>query len=142
MKNRLYYISDKPNDKPNDKLNIFEHIPPIAASSLVNSSVDHIYLDAINSYKMEDAKKLILLCVTKLRPKGLVTITIYNINHLCKTYLNKSITDENFTEYLAVCQSIFSVDSIVDILSNSSIEISEISYSDNQFIIKIIGQRK
>ncbi len=137
MKKRLYRISHNPNCDAAG----CEVISPIQASGLINSSVDSIYLDHMNLYPIEDAKKLIILCAGKLRPKGILSINLYNILHICKSYTERSITDQELTQYLSNCRCVISVDNAIQMLQELSMDISEINYSNNQFIINIVCQR-
>jgi hypothetical protein len=140
MKKRLYCITNRTTST--NQVEELEYISPTQASALINSSVDHIHIDYLNAYEPEEAKKLILLSVNKLRPKGVISININNIANICKAYIDRSITDTQFTEYVSGCKSIFSVDSILSIVAAVPVDAYEINYFDNQFMVNVVCQKE
>lgn len=134
MKKRLYSVSNK-------ILPGFDNISIEQTPNLINSSIDHIYLDDINRYSLDDISKLLNICFLKLRHQGLLTIVFCNYRHICKAYIDGSMTDVELMAYIMKHNSIVSSSSLIDILNNLHANILEINQTSNNFITNIIAQR-
>jgi len=133
---RLYCIGDV------GTLPEFENIPVHQIVGLVNTSIDHIHIDNINKYTKNDAIKIIQISLEKLRPKGLLSIQIYNYSHICKLYSDNAITDDKLISYISGNQCIFSIPMIISLLDSAGAKVSELNFSADQFTIDLVSEKK
>lgn len=133
---RLYSIADK------QVLPEFENIPVQQLLNLINTSIDHIYIDNINKYTQEDTIKIIQISLEKLRPKGQLSLKMHNYEHICKLYSDNAIKDDKLLYYMRGNQSIFSITTMLSLLNNVGAKVSEINFTEDQFSVHLVSEKQ
>jgi hypothetical protein len=138
MKNnqRLFSVSEEP------VLPEFQNISVNQLQSLVNSSIDHIYIHNLNRYSKEEIAKIIEISLTKIRPQGFLSINIANYSHICKLYSENIINDDKLVKYIKNCNAVCSIDFIKELLSSLRMSIVQINYSEDLLEINLMIQKK
>lgn len=107
--------------------------------SIINCSIDTIFLYIVEYIKPEHVKHILLSLLEKLRPEGNIIIRFADLKKICELYNKNEITDGEFFAYVQNKNNILSIDFIMTIISDKFV-ITKIDYIDNH-IITII-QRK
>jgi hypothetical protein len=78
----------------------------------------------------------------KIRPNGLVTLTVNNLKHISRQYFNSALSDGDLLDLISEVKSIFSIKQIETIFQESkSFQVVKIEHSSNFFKIHITMKR-
>lgn len=136
---RLIYLSIPEKQKPIDG---FYTINPNGLDDVINYSVDHMHCDCLEYLPKNIAKTCLDMMCNKIRPDGLLTLTISNIKHICRNYYMNNMDDDTLLGLIHGRNSIFSIQSISDSIQRSGdMKILKIEISVNQLEMVITSQR-
>jgi predicted SAM-dependent methyltransferase len=128
--------------KKQEQIQGFDNIEISNLPNIVNHSVDHIYCGCIENFDTAIAVSTAEEIGKKIRPNGLLTLTINNLKHISRQYFNNGLADQDLLKLIDGVKSIFSIKQIESIFEeNKSFKIVKIEHSSNFFKIHITMKR-
>jgi hypothetical protein len=128
--------------KKQETINGFDNVEINDLSNLINHSIDHIYCGCIEYFDAQVATNVLAGIKEKIRPSGLVTLTINNFKHISRQYFNNSLSDEDMLNFISGVKSIFSLKQIASIFEkNEEFKTIKIEHTADFFKTYITIQR-
>jgi len=128
--------------KKQDTIQGFDNIEINDLSNLVNYSIDHIYCGCLEYFDSSVANNILEEIKEKIRPNGLVTLTINNFKHISRQYINNALSDKEMLGFINGVKSIFSLKQITLIFeSNQEFKVTKLENSTDFFKTYITIQR-
>lgn len=133
MKRNINLISNSCITNVNNCENI--HIDNL--DSLIDFSVDNIFYSMISKIEKTQAKKIIDILFTKIRPEGSIIITFEDAKLVCQNYLNNYISNQELLLSFRDTKNIISVDEIMTYIDVSKFVISSITRKNTNIIVSV-----
>lgn len=103
---------------------------------LINDSVDNIFVYCLNVLPEEKAKLTIDTLLNKLGLNGNINISILNVNHYIKDFIEQKIAKQDFLNAIHQLQAIVTTDEIISSLDAKKYQIQQIA--DQQHSTSIV----
>jgi predicted SAM-dependent methyltransferase len=128
--------------KKQEHIEGFDNIEISDLPNIVNHSVDHIYCGCLENFDTTTAISTAEEISKKIRPDGLITLTINNLKHISRQYFNSALADADLLNLISGVKSIFSIKQIETIFEEpKSFRIVKIEHSSNFFKTHITMKR-
>ena len=128
--------------KKPEQIQGFDNIEISDLPNIINHSVDHIYCGCLEYFDDTLAIRAAEEIGTKIRPNGIITLTINDLKHISRQYFNSALSDADLLKLINGIKSIFSIRQISSIFEvNNSFKIVKIEHSSNFFKTHITIQR-
>lgn len=121
------------NEEPSKKDNFSEYIDIKSIDNIINSSVDNLFCDCLESIEEAKLNSTIQTLTKKIRPNGYLNIKIQDTKKICLDYLQNKIENKEFIELFNNKNSILSLDTISTNIDHSIFITSKIN-SDNYML--------
>lgn len=128
--------------KKQETIQGFDNIEINDLSNMINHSIDHIYCGCLEYFDTSIAIKILIEIKEKIRPNGLVTLSINNLKHISREYFNNSLSDMDMLNTINGIKSIFSLKQVTSIFEdNLEFKVVKIEHTADFFKTYITIQR-
>ena len=137
--NKTTHLYHAQYEQPTD--NLVHCVPFDQIDSLINYSFHHIYCSGLDFFDKTQIEKILFIILQKIRPEGLITVKITDMNKICRDYITKTMSDDELINIIKNKNAIIS-QNYLDTIFNNSQEFKTIKIENpNKLFVYITAQR-